>query len=98
MPGLALIADEFSDRVGFITFLISWDSDRDAALEITESVNAPFITVDVEHNELDPILDLFEFYYIPETILIDKDGNLIESIVGGSADAYRLAIENALKR
>jgi len=96
MPGLALIADEFGDRVGFITMLISWDSDRDDALEITDSVNASFITVNAEHNDFAPILSLFTSGFIPETILIDEDGNVIDRIVGGNADEYSLAIESAL--
>ena len=94
---MALLADEFSDRVGFMTMLISWDSDRDDALAITESVNASFITVDAMNDELEPILDMFTSGFIPETVLIDEDGNVIESIVGGNADEYSLAIERALK-
>ena len=93
---MALIADEFGDRVGFITMLISWDSGRDDALEITDSVNASFLTVNAEHNELEPILNLFTSGFIPETVLIDEDGNVIERIVGGTADDYSLAIESAL--
>jgi len=98
MPGLALMTDEFSDRVGFITMLISWDNDKDNALEITDSVNASFITVNAEHNDFAPILSLFTSGFIPETILIDEDGNVIERIVGGTADDYSVAIENALNR
>jgi len=96
MPGLALIAEEFIDRVGFMTILISWDSDKDVALSITDSVNAPFITVNVEHYEFGPMLDLFISGYIPEFIIIDENGNVVDRIVGGSSDDYRLALNNAL--
>ena len=98
MPGLALITDEFIDRVGFVTILIGMESDRDAAIQITESVNAQFITIDANDNVFDSFGNHFESGYIPETILIDRDGNIVESIVGGDSDEYRTAIENALNR
>jgi len=98
MPGLALVTDEFIDRVGFVTILIGMDNDRDTAIQITESVNAQFITIDANENVFDSFGNYFESGYIPEAILIDGDGNIVGSIVGGSADEYRTAIENALNR
>jgi hypothetical protein len=95
---LALIADEFSDRVGFITLLVGWESDRNDAIDITDSVNASFITVDAFDDDFAPLFDLFESGSIPEILLIDGYGNVIESIVGGDSDVYRTAIENALNR
>ena len=94
---MALIAEEFSDRVGFLTILIGLEQDRDAAIQITDSVNATFLTVDANENLFESFGDYFQSGYIPETILIDNDGNIIESIVGGDEDVYRTAIENALK-
>ena len=98
MPGLALITDEFIDRVGFVTILIDMEDDRDAAIQITESVNAQFITIDGNDSVLETFSDLFKTRYLPEAILIDGDGNVVESIVGGGSDEYRTAIENALNR
>jgi len=96
MPGLALIAEEFNDSVGFLTILVGIEDDRNAAVRITESVNASFVTVGLNESVAESFLRHFESGYIPETLLIDGDGNIIESIVGGDADIYRLAIENAL--
>ena len=92
---MALIAEEFGERVGFMTFLIGWD-DKDAALRITNDANAPFITVGIEQEQFLPVIDLFASGFIPEMLLIDENGNIVESIVGGSNDDYRAAIENAL--
>jgi len=96
MPGLALLAEEFSDRVGFLTVLIDLERDRGTAIQITDSVNAPFLTIDAHDDIFESFGRYFESGYIPETILIDRDGNIIESIVGGDSDIYRAAIENAL--
>ena len=98
MPGLALITEEFIDRVGFVTILIDFENDRDAAIQITDSVDAKFITIDANESVLKSFGNHFSTGYIPETILVDKDGIIIESIVGGSSDVYRTAIENALNR
>jgi len=98
MPGLALITDEFIDRVGFVTLLFGLENDRDTAIQITESVNAQFITIDANESVFNSFGDRFESGYIPETILIDRDGNIVERIVGGDSDVFRLAIENALNR
>jgi len=96
MPGLALIAEEFSDRVGFMTVLLDMNRDRDAAIQITESVNLQFITIDADNSIWDSFGMYFESGYIPETVFFDGDGNVITSIVGGSYDEYRTIIENAL--
>ena len=98
MPGLASLTDEFIDRVGFVTVLIGMDRDRDAAIQITESVNAQFITIDANDSVFESFGNHFESGYIPETILIDRDGNIVDSFVGGNTDVYRTAIENALNR
>ena len=96
MPGLALIAEEFSDRVGFLTVLIGLEDDRNEAMQITNSVNASFMTIDASESVFTSFGRYFESGYIPETLLIDFDGNIIESIVGGNADTYRTALNNAL--
>jgi len=96
MPGLALIAEEFSDRVGFLTILLDMDRDGDRAIQITENVNATFLTVDADESTYYAVGIFFESGYIPESILIDGDGNIVDSIVGGSEDEYRTMIENAL--
>ena len=94
---MALIAEEYGDRVGFFTILSGFNDDKDTALRITEAVNAPFITVGLNTSIAGAFGRYFESGYIPETLLIDGNGNIIESIVGGSADEYRIAIERALE-
>jgi len=96
MPGLALITDEFSDRVGFVTVLIGLERDRDEAIRITESANAQFLTIDANDSVFESFGIYFTSGFIPETILIDGDGNIVDSIVGGDAGIYREAIQNAL--
>jgi len=96
MPGLALITEEFSDRVGFVTVLIGMENDRDSAIQITESVNAQFLTIEANDSVFESFGKHFETGYIPESILVDSEGNIIDNIVGGDADAYRRAIEKAL--
>jgi len=96
MPGLALIAEEFGDRVGFLTVLLNFDRDRDSAIRITDTVNASFITIDANDSVMRSFGNLFTSGLIPETIIIDGDGNVIASIVGGDSDKYRIAIEEAL--
>jgi len=98
MPGLALITEEFIDRVGFVTILIDFENDRDAAIQITDSVDAQFMTIDANGSVLESFGKHFTTGYVPEIILIDGEGNIVESIVGGSSDVYRTAIENALNR
>ena len=96
MPGLASIADEFGDRVGFLTVLIDMEPYRERAINIVESVNAQFLTIDVNENVYQSLVPHFTSGYIPETVLFDGDGNVLANIVGGSAEEYRNAIENAL--
>ena len=93
---MALIAEELGDRVGFLTVLIDLDSDRGAAIQITESASAPFLTIDANDNVFGSFGRYFTSPYIPQSILIDGEGNLIELLVGGDADTYRSAIESAL--
>jgi len=98
MPGLAEIARDYGDRVGFLTVLINFDNTRDVAIDITESVDAPFITISADtgifaYGEL--VGSLFTFNTIPQIIILDGDGNVIENYSGGS-DKYRTSLDNAL--
>ena len=93
---MASLTEELIDRVGFLTILIGLENDRDSAIRITESVDAKFLTVDFNESVYESFGFHFESGYIPETIFIDRDGNIITSIVGGNADQYRQIIENAL--
>jgi len=96
MPGLALIAEELSDRVGFFTILFDFDSDRDRAIRITESENASFLTIDFSDSVDQVFSKHISVWVIPQAFLIDGDGNIIDNIIGGDANVYREAILNAL--
>jgi len=98
MPGLALLADEFGDRVGFVTLLIDLEGDRETAIDITERVNAQFITIDANDSVFDSFGKYIDSGFIPEAILIDGTGHIVESMIGGDNDVYRNALENALNR
>ena len=92
---MALIAEELGDRVGFFTIMTNFERDRDRAIEITESANAPFLTIDF-NDVTDFLRRHLTSSLIPQAFLIDGDGNVIENIIGGDADVYREAIINAL--
>jgi len=99
MPGLAELAEEFGDRVGFLSLLGDFDTARDTAIDITEGANAPFITVDAQHPYFADLVQLMQIRFLPTSIIIDAEGNIIgEHIVGSSTDAFRTAIEDALNR
>jgi len=96
MPGLALIADEFSDRVSFFTILLDFEDYKDEANRITNEANAKFITINANSSIAGSFGGLFSSGYIPETIIVDGEGNILANIVGGAPDRYRTAIESAL--
>ena len=93
---MASVAEEFSENVGFMSLLISWDDDRDRAIDVMESNNVPFITVNAENEELETLARMFEHRYIPQFVLIDGDGNVIENTVPRETEDYRTAILSAL--
>ena len=92
---MALIAEELGDRVGFFTIMTNFERDRDRAIVITESVNAPFLTVDFD-DVTNFLIRHLTSPSIPQAFLYDGDGNVIENIIGGDADVYRESIINAL--
>jgi len=96
MPGLALIADELGDRVGFFTILFDFERDLDSAIRITEAENASFLTVDFTSSVAQVFRRHITASTIPQAFIFDGNGNLIENIVGGDADVYRTAMLNAL--
>jgi len=97
MPSLMDLADEFGDDIGFITLLGDFDIARDTALRITE--DAPFYTVNAYDDDLQPLMQLVQSGFLPTSVIIDANGNVIgEQIVGGGAARLRTAIEDALGR
>ena len=93
---MASIADEFSDRVGFFTILIDAERDSRSAINILEDANAQFLTLKENDNVFEVLAGFFASGYIPESVIFDRDGNVVDSIVGGDANAYRTMLESAL--
>jgi len=97
IPGLAELAEEFGDRVGFLSLLGDFGTARESAITITENAGAPFITVDARLGELAGVMGLVGSWFVPTSIIIDASGNVIgEQIVGAGTDRFRAAIEAAL--
>jgi len=99
IPGLASLAEEFDDRVGFLSLLGDFADSADNAVRIKQAANAQFYTIDAINPDLLPLLELLDSGFVPTTVLIGADGNVIgEMIVGSSMDIFRSAIEDALLR
>lgn len=98
MPGLSELADEFGDRVGFISLLGDFDTNRDTAIRIVEGSNIPFLTVNSMDEDFGELVNLILPRALPTSVILDGNGNIIgEHIVGGGTDRFRTALNNALQ-
>ena len=99
MPDLAMVAEKYGDRVGFFALLDDYGTARETALQIAESSGISFIMVDAKTKELQSLLKKVQSGYIPTTILIDSDGNMVgEQLVGSYGSGYGTYIDDALKK
>ena len=97
MPGMAELAAEFYDRMGFVSLLGDFESGRDAAILMTENANAPFFSVDIMLEDFVPLIPFIDSGFVPTTALIDTQGNMIgEMIMGSDIDGLRSRINAAL--
>ena len=97
MPGLVELANEYSDRIGFMTLLGDFDTNREVAITITEASDAPFVTVDARHSDFVQLMQLVNSGVVPTSVIIDGYGNVVgEQIIGSRTDVFRTAIEDAL--
>ena len=98
MPELAAIAEEFSDRVGFIGLLEDYDSNLEGAINITESSGVPesFVMVDARLPELSDLLMLVQSGSVPTSIIVAADGRMSEQIIGAYGSAYADILNNIL--
>jgi thiol-disulfide isomerase/thioredoxin len=90
MPDLAQLVANYGDRVGFLAMLIDFDNAQGAA-SILESFGVPlsFLTVDALIADMRTLLEMVDSGYVPTTIIIDKDGNMIgEQIIGANIHEY----------
>jgi len=99
MPELGEIVQMYSDRVGFIGLLEDYDTSSDRAIAIKETSNAVFLNIDANHRDFQGLLRLVQSGYVPTTILIDTNGNVIgDQIIGAYGRGYADFIEDALNR
>jgi len=98
MPELSKVAEEYGGKVGFIALLDDYDSGISAAKRIAQSSNTPFVSVDAHNEDLRALLKMVQSGYVPTTILIDKNGNIVgEQIIGSYGSGYGKLIDEALK-
>jgi len=94
IPGLEELAQEFSDRVGFLTLLGDFTANQATAISITEGTS--FITVDANIDDFFYLMELLDSGFVPTSAIIGAEGMIGEQIVGGSIDRFRAAIEEVL--
>jgi|GEM_PF-1068022 len=99
LPDLARLANEFGDRVGFLSVLGDFGTARDRALEVTRNAGIPFITVDATHRDLRNLMPLLDSGFVPTSVIIGANGQVIgEQMVGGDFNSYSQAIRAALQQ
>jgi len=99
MPALAELAEDFGDRVGFLSLLGDFDTASDVAADIKAHYNVPFITVDSRHPDLDDVMQYLNSGFVPTSAVFDTNGNRVgDFIVGSDMDTFRATIEEALNR
>ena len=97
MPGMAELATEFYDRIGFVSLLGDFESGREAAILMTENANAPFFSVDIMLEDFEPLIPFIDSGFVPTTALIDTQGNMIgDMVMGSDIDGLRDKINAAL--
>jgi len=93
MPDLAQLERDFSDRVGFLVLLGDFDN-KDGAIEIYREHDFPDIpnsitvcgetTFSAQHE----IMQMLDIMYVPTTVIIDADGNMLEHLIGAMFTSY----------
>ena len=97
MPDMVNLANEFGDRVGFVSLLGDFETGRRTAIQMTEDLNIPFFTMDANHDDFEIFIHFVQSGFVPTAAIIDIYGNMIgDMIVGGGYARLREAIESAL--
>ena len=99
MPDIAVITEEYSDRVGFLGLLEDFSTNLDGALNIVESANKPdsFINIDARLPELSDLLSLVHTGYVPTTVIITANGEIFEPLIGAYGAAYAAILDMILE-
>ncbi|MCL1896550.1 MAG: TlpA family protein disulfide reductase [Clostridiales bacterium] len=101
MPELAAIAEGYSEEVGFLALLDDYSSNIDGAKNITRSAGVPdsFIMVDAETPGLEGLLLMVSSGYVPTTVLVGADGEMIgEQLIGSYGRKYAAVLDDCLSR
>jgi thiol-disulfide isomerase/thioredoxin len=97
MPDLAIVAQKYGDRVGFIALLDDYGTAKSTAAKIAEKAGITFIMVDANTKELQTLMTKLESGYVPTTVLIDSKGNVVgDQIIGSYGTEYGVFIDVAL--
>ena len=97
LPGLAALAEEFGDRVGFLSLLDDFFSADIQARNMTARAGIPFHTISSRLPAMEPVMAQLRSGFVPTSALFDLEGNMIgDRIVGGNIASFRNAIEAAL--
>jgi len=90
MPDLAVVVEEFGDRVGFLGLLDDFSTNPDGAKRLLESVNMPesFIDIDARLPEIRDLVALVNTGSVPTTVIVAPDGRVSEPIVGARGPGY----------
>ena len=93
LPNLAQVERDFDDRVGFLMLLDDFEN-KAGAIDLYNhhgfSGSSYSFTIDGwgtfgEHHEIMRMLDI---EYVPTTIIIDPEGNMLEHLIGAFFDEY----------
>ncbi|MCL1832760.1 MAG: TlpA family protein disulfide reductase [Oscillospiraceae bacterium] len=91
MPDLAKIAEDYADEVGFIALLADYSDNLEGAQNLAESAGIPgtFIMIDANTPELAPLLAMLQTGYVPTSIVLNSDGELVEQqLIGAYGEKY----------
>jgi len=99
MPDLAVVAREYSDRVGFLGLLNDYSTNLEGAISINESANKPdtFITIDAWLPELNSLLELVQTGYVPTTVIFTSTGEMFEPLIGAYGAGYAAILDEILE-
>ncbi|MCL2010430.1 MAG: TlpA family protein disulfide reductase [Synergistaceae bacterium] len=97
MPDIGKIAEKYADRVGFIGLLVDYDSNRQGAIKIKESAGVTFVNIDADTKGLENVLAMLNSGYVPTTVILNRDGEIIgDAIIGARGAGYGAYLDSAL--
>ena len=96
---LAELEEEFGDSVGFLGLLVDYNTNRARAANYVSGHGVSFPTVSSATLGLELLLDMVRTGFVPTSIIIDTEGNLIgEQIVGAPRIGFTPYVQRALNQ